>query len=411
MHATRFCFTPALVLAGLLLLSGCTTSSTKSINAITDNNTTYFTDPEERELFDEAEKLHQEFVRKGLIYRNTELSKYIQQLGQDLQPEKVKNTFRLEFYVFRDPSVNAFALPNGNIYINLGLLNKLDNEAQLAFVMAHEAAHIIERHSFKGKIERRNELVAAHLADFLLAGTGLSYLAAVSGISKHSREMETEADTLAFGFIANTHYQPQAVIDTFNLLVETKHKNPETGVWDSHPAAALRTANAKRFFERHPSTGNQINSARFSQLQNDLAERTIKMRLHKKQFQMAEEDTERTIERQGKSAQWLTYLGESYRLRTKNRTAAVQEQMWLYDEKKDTAEQWFDKNLDDFKQKAQSYYQQALTDNPDYPRAYRGMGLLLAEQGEQEQANQYLQKYLRFSNISDRRYISTFITQ
>jgi len=63
-------------------------------------------------------------------------------LGDRPVPEKV--TYR--FLVLRDPMVNAFALPNGSVYITTGLLALLENEAQLAGVLGHEAAHIYERH-------------------------------------------------------------------------------------------------------------------------------------------------------------------------------------------------------------------------------------------------------------------------
>lgn len=401
------------ILAATTLVGACTTSSTKSINPISDQQTTYFADPEERELFDESERLHDEFVRKGLIYRDSALTRYINKVSTDIQPQIIKEKFELRFFVMRDPSVNAFALPNGNIYLNIGLLNRLDNESQLAFVMAHEAAHVINRHAFKSKVSRRNDIVGAHIADFFLAGTGLSYLAAVSNIASYSRDLETEADERALVFLSTTDYDLSTVVDTFDQLKEVKHNKDSTSIWASHPDALTRKKGATTYIETHglPSHSDTVDSETFQKFKAELTEATLKMRLRLRQYQLAQETAEAAILHQGENALIHAYIGDSYRLRLENQLTAAQERAWLYDEKTEVAKQYIDDNLVIFEQQANTHYQLALQLSADNANAVRGTGLLLSYQGKTSEAIDYLDRYLSFEKIPDRRFIEMKVKQ
>src|SRR5215475_3767824 len=91
------------------------------------------------EFLDQIKQLDKKFEDRGLIYREPELNAYVDRVGRSLinADEQMENVV-WRFRVFRDPSVNAFALPNGSIYVHTGLLALMENEAQLAGVMAHE---------------------------------------------------------------------------------------------------------------------------------------------------------------------------------------------------------------------------------------------------------------------------------
>ena len=90
----------------------------------------------------------QEVRRKSQVVQNQFLQNYVNQVGQRLAntPEARQSEFPFSFTVINDPTVNAFALPGGPMFIQTGLLKDVDNEAQLAGVMGHEMSHVILRH-------------------------------------------------------------------------------------------------------------------------------------------------------------------------------------------------------------------------------------------------------------------------
>jgi predicted Zn-dependent protease len=102
---------------------------------------------------------------------------------------------RIRVRVLNSPQVNAFALPNGSVYVNLGLLARADNEAQLATVLAHEGAHFVQRHGWRQRRTLKSASVFA--LGVALAGIPLvGDLIAVSSMYGYSRELEREADAV-----------------------------------------------------------------------------------------------------------------------------------------------------------------------------------------------------------------------
>jgi predicted Zn-dependent protease len=105
---------------------------------------------EERRLWHAADEFDEKLIRGDYLYEDPALQHYVQSVMDKLYPE-YKGTVRVG--ILDSPSLNAFALPNGSIYINSGMLSRLDNEAQMATVLAHEGVHFIHKHSYQ---QRRN---------------------------------------------------------------------------------------------------------------------------------------------------------------------------------------------------------------------------------------------------------------
>jgi len=400
----------AIVLPALLLLA-CSASNTRKIQSTTEAPSNTPLHPEEVELIEESDRFHQQMVKKGLIYRNNDISLYIDTLVDKLLSEKVKATTNLSFFVTRDPSVNAFALPNGNIYLNVGLVNKVETEAQLVFVMAHEAAHVVQRHSLKERLNRQSTVVGAHFADFLLGGIGLSYIAAISDLASYSRELETEADEKALTYISKTDYNLESAVGTFNQLKEVKHQKAGTSIWASHPDNVARLAHANKFIETKAfsAEGPIVTSPTFDEIKGSLTEATVKMRLRLRQYQLAEETCQVSIDIHGESAMLSAYIADSYRLRATNPNAAAKEYAWLYDKNLKDVKAEFTAKKDDHLQKAIDLYQQAVALDETYMRAWRGLGLASIDAGDSENGKEYLNRYLQDKNIKDRRYIESIL--
>jgi predicted Zn-dependent protease len=122
--------------------------------------------------------------------------------------------------VIDSPEVNAFALPGGFLYVNRGLLEAADNEAELAGVIAHEAAHIAARHGVE-QASKSNLISWASLPLIFLGGWGGFIINQAAGIAvpltflKFSRGAEKEADRLAAQYLWRTGYDPHALITFF----------------------------------------------------------------------------------------------------------------------------------------------------------------------------------------------------
>ncbi|HEU4769997.1 MAG TPA: M48 family metallopeptidase, partial [Pyrinomonadaceae bacterium] len=101
------------------------------------------------ELLEQSDLLDRRLERDGLVLADESTNAYLRRIGQSLIPrglqlEKVSWRFR----ALRDPQPNAFALPNGSIYVTTGLMTLLDNESQLAAIIAHEVTHVMGRHTY-----------------------------------------------------------------------------------------------------------------------------------------------------------------------------------------------------------------------------------------------------------------------
>lgn len=105
--------------------------------------------PEERELIARANEMELDLAQRGLLFTEPPVHDYVAAVGARVAATVVSPPQPLRFQVLRDPIPNAFALPSGGIYITLGLLARLENEAQMALILGHEAAHITHHHALQ----------------------------------------------------------------------------------------------------------------------------------------------------------------------------------------------------------------------------------------------------------------------
>lgn len=147
-----------------------------------------------------------ELIKGGRLLYGTPLNTYVEQIADNLLKEDPKLRSKLRFYIVKSPMVNAYALKNGIILVNEGLLAQVSNEAELAFVIGHEIAHYAERHSLKrGKFEYK--------------GGGSDQMLYYLGYRSRTREQEVEADRIAIErYVASSSYSYQAMESVFDVL-------------------------------------------------------------------------------------------------------------------------------------------------------------------------------------------------
>jgi predicted Zn-dependent protease len=148
------------------------------------------------------------------------------------------------FHLLRDPkTINAFALPGGQIFITEGLLNRLENEAQLAGVLGHEIGHVVNRHSAqqmaKGQLGQiLTVAVGVGASDDQGRGRNAQLVAAMVNQMtqlRYSRKDESEADHYGLKYMAEAGYDPTAMIDVMKVLKEASSGSRTPEFLATHP--------------------------------------------------------------------------------------------------------------------------------------------------------------------------------
>lgn len=157
----------------------------------------------------------------GLV-DDARLQEYVAAVGQELAAVSERPELPWSFQVVDDPSVNAFALPGGYIFVTRGILARFASEAELAGVLGHEIGHVTARHSVRQMSRQQLQQLGLGLGmvlsedlraygDLLATGVGLLNL-------RYSRADETQADELGLRYITRDGYDPQALVGVFQML-------------------------------------------------------------------------------------------------------------------------------------------------------------------------------------------------
>ena len=142
----------------------------------------------------------------GLVLFNDSLSNYVTKVARVLLKDDTALFNKLHFYVYKDPALNAYTSATGNILITIGLLAQIENEGQLAFILAHEITHYKQEHMLKGYINREE-----------LEENGPTYTWSSSYYS-YNQEQELEADRLGFELYKQSPYAISDAKRCFDIL-------------------------------------------------------------------------------------------------------------------------------------------------------------------------------------------------
>src|SRR3990170_3267566 len=136
-----------------------------------------------------------------------------------------------------DPTLNAFAMPNGHVYVHTGLLARLDDEAQLAMILGHEMTHVTHRHALKFNRDATNKQIL-----YTILSVAASIGVALAAINGYGRDLEREADAEGMKRLVRAGYDPKEAAKVFELLrSEGKDRGTlETFFFGSHPRSEER---------------------------------------------------------------------------------------------------------------------------------------------------------------------------
>lgn len=194
-----------------------------------------------------------------------EVEDYIQSLGYRIVSQSDSQYFGFTFFVVEDGAINAFAAPGGYIGVNSGLITASDSESELASVIAHEVAHVTQRHIAQAVAlaDRSNIQALAGIVAAIIIGTqntqaGQATAAAVVGgqVQKRlnfSRTNEQEADRVGMQLLQGAGFDPRAMPAFFEKLQSASRyyqKPPE--FLSTHPVTSSRIADAMGRAEQFP---------------------------------------------------------------------------------------------------------------------------------------------------------------
>lgn len=231
----------------VLTLAGCAT------NPVTgEKDFVLMSAAQEREL---GARYHEQMLEQQDVYDDPEVQAYVERLGAALAAKSHRPELDYEFTVLDDPTVNAFALPGGYIYVTRGILAYFRSDAELAGVLGHEIGHVTARHSVQRYSAQKATSV---LGSVLLAEAGAGRAGAelfrtvqLAAIRGYGREQELQADRLGAQYLARIGYDPQAMRAVIGVLADQEayaadHTEGDGGA-SYHGLFATHPENDERF--------------------------------------------------------------------------------------------------------------------------------------------------------------------
>lgn len=226
----------------------------------------------------EEEELSREFLKvvfsQFQVIKDPIIVDYVNDVGQKIVSVLPPQPFTYHFYVIKEDSYNAFATPAGHIFVNSGLIEAMENEEELAGVIAHEIAHVSLRHISK-KIGRSKKIGMATLAGVVagvLLGSGgaaeaasavtVGTLAAGQSVAlAYSRDDESEADQIGLEYLNRAGYSSQGLLVVLNKMRSRQwfgSKQIPTYL-QTHPASEARMVYIDMWLAKHEKVYANIN--------------------------------------------------------------------------------------------------------------------------------------------------------
>lgn len=338
----------------------------------------FLTNEDEQILWRQAQEEQEKIDGSGLLYHDPELENYLNKIAKKLVVNSISPDISIHVKVLNDPNLNAFAFPNGVIYVHTGILARMENEAQLAALLGHEITHTTHRHSLRvlRSIKNRPAYIAAvqktiakiamiqELAQFLGA-TGA--MAAVAG---YTREFETTADQAGLDLTVKANYDPREALQLFEHLrqeIEIE-RIEEPFFFGTHPNVQQRIENVSNWLSAEyqgENTGIK-NTEIFQSKLRRLVLDNARLDLQMGRFFIAQKGVKKYLRRNPDDAGAHYLLGEIFRQQDRQGDAAT----------------------------AIKHYAKAIALDSSFSAPHKAMGLMHYKEGERRLAKKFFETCL-----------------
>ena len=380
------------------------------------------------ELLEQVNLLDKRLEREGLVLEEDAANAYLKRIGEVLVPpvEQLENV-SWHFRALRDPQPNAFALPNGSIYVTTGLMSLVDNESQLAAVLAHEMNHVLRRHTYLQNRNNRKKFLAMNIiaavgayapggvvGAVITIATTIAPLIVIATIFGYSRELEREADLKGIDMMIRAEYAPEEMVNVMKLLNKDIEGENIRLFYNDHPSLDERIKYLSNYLGARADKVtsqmelNREKGAYFHQLE-PVMRHDIQLAINEGRFRSAVYLAQRLVDLHPDSENFF-WLAESYRSLGPRRPQLTDKEL-TNSAKKDAAKKREKRTIEEeerdllttpdgqqeaktHQQKDEELYLRALSlDNPA-PVAHRGLGMLYEKSGRKDDAVSEYEKYL-----------------
>lgn len=336
---------------------------------------------EEIALWKEADELEAKFLKQSSkIIKDAELNAYVKSvlcraIGDD-------RCAPIRLYLVRTTYFNALMAPNGMMQVWSGLLIRMENEAQLAAILAHEYAHYARRHSLQTRRLAQNLEWASSVPYVGI----LTAVGSVGSILAFNREMESEADRLSLEYIYKAGYEPEAPSKIWRQLLDefsTNESKRENSIFDNffstHPNSEERMTILADLARSKDHSGTYVaNTVQYREALGEWWPKFINDQVEAKDFKTGEYLVDQLAKR-GWDSELYFAKAELYRKRGQKGDFAL----------------------------AASHYQKSIDGGSQKPENWRGLGLALLRSNDREIGKAMLNEYLRrLPNAADKNMIN-----
>lgn len=413
--------------AAVVLAAFVTSCATTQVPPIGAGGKPFGLERDEKRLWERSEQEEAKLNASGRILEDPLLEDYLTGLVEKLAPPEVRNEHTLAFRVkvIKDPSLNAFAYPNGTIYVHTGLLARVRNEAQLATVLGHEMTHVTNRHALRflrdaqnkalaltllgvgasigiaaigGNQARQGHVVTASVlsqtANVMLGlGLQLGLLAAVNG---YGRGLEAEADAGGLERLVAAGYDPKEAPKVFEILMRDHGDSTkvENFFFGNHPRLTDRIQTTTELLQtRYPDAARDPartrNTDEFERRVRPVVRENAYLDLQAGRYNLARDQLDHVLRVAPNDPIAHYYLGELYRAEGRRNQGDL---LALA--------------------RAEEEYRKALDLDPKYPEPYRQLGFLAYGRKDREQARESFRRYLELKpEAKDARQIREYLIE
>lgn len=211
-----------------------------------------------------GESVFKNSVDQTKIIQVPEVKQAIDTIFERFKPALINEPFQFHFYLIKDESLNAFALPGGYVVIHTGLILESESIEELAGVIAHEISHVTERHALERIVSSLGIITVCQI--FLGDVSGIASViiqgAQFASMMQFSQSQETEADVTGFNLMRQAKISPHGFIDFFNRAKAKKAMPEEMHVtlnlFSSHPPDDKRIQKITELSQKYPYQPEKI---------------------------------------------------------------------------------------------------------------------------------------------------------
>jgi predicted Zn-dependent protease len=323
-------------------------------------------------------------ARERPLYREPQIERYIEQVLSALISCEPNHGTMPQVVLVRDTALDAYSFPDGKIYIHTGLLARLENEAELALLLAHEIVHITRQHALQVALRERKEadgsFAGRELADslswFCDGASTFGDKGESDTVTELRRRLEQEADSVGLDMLIRANYDPYEALEIFeHLKMEAGTKEP--GGRAGRMAKMISSANldtAARSTDR-----NTIHKSL-----RPLLMAQVELEIQSGEWESALRYARRLVRDDPENARGHYFLGELYRCRAESGD----------------------------EHRAFGHYHRAIVCDPFFPEPRKAAGLLYLKLGQARQAKEFFQKALELSpQLRGNAYFRSYLTQ